>query len=926
MERDDRLLYEEVKDATTRFFGLRPGDIEGNRRTRSVSLARSFAFYLAKQSTGLTNREIGELTGDKSGSAVGQGFDRVEGLLATNELLEWTARHQRREQRARDVLAAITDEVIPPTPVSDRPTGNVQGASGSRKGAVMRTRTNVRLGVPGLDSVLPKGIQAGSLVLIVGPPGSGKTLLAMQLLMEMDWWDSATRASPLPEAKDPALFLSADESPDLLRGQRDSLLQSPFARGLQVARLCSYEGMLAQDPDSTPAQQGEALELLLASIQRTFPGIAPTYCAIGLDGVANIPELRGASLAQRREALRQMAVALRDLMHRMASTALAAIMTAELPTGPDEMGVSQLEEYLADVVIRVGMAETSPGKVRRFLEVPKARYVDSVLGRHSLSILSQGEVKRRWAAAATLGWSREAMKDTRRGVVVFPRMRWVPRRGTGPFSSNLEDTLLSLRRHVSAGPREAPAVLRSAEAIRIIRGILQGIELTDLNWETAGKPVLDLFLEATRTGWQWPSEAMLDDICSQRIARLGLGWARQAPPEPFKSLLSSMRRLLRTSRHAARRQAGTEHEASSPGADEEQLDPKTVVKIRNALAFAFNLERWSEGRLNAAAMGFLEILAMVEGRFRRGRSRYCSLGVADIDLMFGANGQGRGVARGSSTAVIGGPGTGKSTLAYCFMLRGLIGQSGETVDEQQRPRPRKQEEDVIFLSFDERHKRVLRDAGSLRIYDPRTDTYSRTFAEMAAMQILEGDLRTAPEYARFRFVYENPVDVDLNRLSRLLTREIESLAPQRAMLGGQKRRRCRLIIDSLSDLERNMRDPIVFNEFVTNLLNCATDWDVTTLVVYEIADPQRQAVPPGRLLSFMADNVILLRHVQRGDTTHKVVSIRKARGRNHSPAAAELVFRAHPKEGFYVQTSHMPAERPPVSSDGRPDAPLTRQG
>ncbi len=37
------------------------------------------------------------------------------------------------------------------------------------------------LGVPGLDILMGGGVQRGSLVIIVGPPGSGKTTLAYQI-------------------------------------------------------------------------------------------------------------------------------------------------------------------------------------------------------------------------------------------------------------------------------------------------------------------------------------------------------------------------------------------------------------------------------------------------------------------------------------------------------------------------------------------------------------------------------------------------------------------------------------------------------------------------------------------------------------------------------------------------------------------------
>jgi len=324
-----------------------------------------------------------------------------------------------------------------------------------------------------------------------------------------------------------------------------------------------------------------------------------------------------------------------------------------------------------------------------------------------------------------------------------------------------------------------------------------------------------------------------------------------------------------------------------------ELSRAAIQKLRNMFAGLFGLAGWTNGEINAATMALLEILAMVEIRQRKRPQSHRSFGVQGLDEMFGAADGRMGVTSGSSTVIVGGPGTGKSMLAYCFTLQGLIGEPGPAGTPKTNT-----EEDVILLSFDERHKRVLRDAGNLTLADGDPDRPAHTLGKTAASQILQSDIRVAPTHSRFRFVYQNPINVDLDRLVYYLTKEIEGLVPSRMMPGSQKRRPCRLVIDSLSDLERNIANPLVFNDFVTTLLNKAIDWNVTTLMVYEAPEGEGGQMAVGRLLSFMADNVILLRHVQVNNIARKCISIRKARGRNHDPSVAELVFEQHERDTF----------------------------
>lgn len=827
----------------------------------------------------------------------------------------------------------------------------------------------VLLGVPGFDDVFPNGLRPGSLILIAGPPGSGKTLLAMQLLMEM-------RLSGGQSARADAFLCSLDEDVNILKKQIRAVFdKNPKALNIQrvPSQLTQAEGRIAEQQRQAPVVnllrsaehvdksiRREAVAMFLEALSRRFLGAAlyeryfavaapaddeqgpappktplkgAQHRAIGIDGLLNIPELRGADLDERRDALRATAVRLRMIMDAVESsgtTPLAAIMTAELPTPESGGEFRQIEEYLADVVIHVRVDVPFPQKRRRLLEVRKARYAESILGDHSFWIMSPKEVKERHALAATVGWSRQALKASiRPGVVVFPRMRWRPRR-----HESLESALVEVRRQLSSN-RHYEDILRKCDVQGVLARDLSGAPLTvndlthalratDLLLSLAIDPPADETLKSDPP-WSGPElgaeresgeliglfEQIRWDLVEASLAQL---------VETYAGLADGGQDLM--NQNVESKQVGVFERCVRDGREEARLigaqpGPNPILKrLQQAREcrtgeecskwvddLAADIQRnesltdlnWEVPACRTFLLHALSVLAhvCVRSDAEQRSSDFASFGIDGLDQMFDVRpgSDVRGTKRGSSTLIIGGPGTGKSMLAYSFLLRGL--NDGD---------------DVIFLSFDERNRHILRQAGNLTVQAADGKLDPRSLSSMTARQILLADVRErspdetdapATHEPRFQFVYENPVSADLDQLIHLLSREMED--PRERSSRPHMQRRCRLIIDSLSDLERNIRDPLVFNDFVITLLNKAADWNVTSVLTYEAAPVGGQTVPTSSSLSFLADSVIVLRHVEVNNATRKCVTIQKARGRKNDTSTQELVFQRGTGDSFYVR-------------------------
>jgi circadian clock protein KaiC len=220
--------------------------------------------------------------------------------------------------------------------------------------------------------------------------------------------------------------------------------------------------------------------------------------------------------------------------------------------------------------------------------------------------------------------------------------------------------------------------------------------------------------------------------------------------------------------------------------------------------------------------------------YRMGDHR-ASLGVPGLDEMT----QG-GVLSSSSTLVAGSAGTGKTLLCLHFLLEGIShGDPGMLVTFQETP-------SMLYA-------------------------FAKGFG---------WDLEALQQEGKLSILYSSPVELGVDEHTHLIRQAIEENGARR------------IAMDSLKDIELATADKVRYKDYVYSLVNIFRQLGVTSMLTSEITEIFGSFTVSEYGISFVADNVILLRYVELPGRVARAVSVLKMRGSNHDKEIREYHIQA----------------------------------
>jgi circadian clock protein KaiC len=105
-------------------------------------------------------------------------------------------------------------------------------------------------------------------------------------------------------------------------------------------------------------------------------------------------------------------------------------------------------------------------------------------------------------------------------------------------------------------------------------------------------------------------------------------------------------------------------------------------------------------------------------------------------------------------------------------------------------------------------------------------------------------------------------------------------------------------MDSLKDIELATSDKVRYKDYVYSLVNSFRQWGITSMLTSEISEIFGSFTVSEYGISFVADNVILLRYVELAGRVARAVSMLKMRGSNHVKEIRE--YQIQSQEGVQV--------------------------
>lgn len=230
------------------------------------------------------------------------------------------------------------------------------------KGTVQGSRRQ-ETGVPGLDEILRGGLPSNRLYVVEGDPGSGKTTLALQFLLEGVRQGQRCLYVTLSETLEELTDVAASHGWDL--------------KGIDLLELDSIAERLSDEANYTvyhasDVELGETLKRIRAEVEKLDPA------RVALDSVSELKILSQTAVRYRREIL-----ALKQFFAGRNCTVLV------LDDLTSHQGEQQLQS-IAHGVIRMEREPREYGTTRRQIHIAKMRAVQFTDGRHDFVIKKGG--------------------------------------------------------------------------------------------------------------------------------------------------------------------------------------------------------------------------------------------------------------------------------------------------------------------------------------------------------------------------------------------------------------------------------------------------------------------------------------------------------------------------------------------------------
>ena len=217
--------------------------------------------------------------------------------------------------------------------------------------------TRLTTGIPGLDLVLCGGLEPGSVTVLAGAPGTGKTILAQQMCF----------ANGTAERKAVYYTTLTEPHSKLIR----HLAAFNFFASAALAERVEYIHLGDLIRDDRPG----GLEAMVEEVTRKAMDEQPIVVVI--DSAKALRDFTGD---------RELRMAFYDLISRVAHTEAALLLIGEYT--PAEMAAG-VEFSLADAIIHLAYEPREPID-RRWLRVMKMRGTDHLEGKHTFHIGPNG--------------------------------------------------------------------------------------------------------------------------------------------------------------------------------------------------------------------------------------------------------------------------------------------------------------------------------------------------------------------------------------------------------------------------------------------------------------------------------------------------------------------------------------------------------